>query len=515
MKTLTIIIIVSIFYLTVFMSYVYAECTLEITTPSNLPIGVVGVAYSEAIRAVVKTSGTCVGQISWFIEPALPYGLQLSDADMMPGVIAIFGTPKISGIYTFKLGASFKPYGTDHLVSTTKVFNLKIVPPLQGLALIKDNADIFMNNKFDKLTIETHLNEIYNKHRALVMIVTVKDDNSAIEELKKLSDNYFRTYGLEKMGSPLYNLLILYVIGEKRDVIVFARSSRCTLPREDLINLVNKYSDKTLYKDASATLVRIIFDIKELIAQKQSEVPVCAIPIAKKNKWCIDLIVNGPPSKKIDITFQGENYADIKSFENAVKDEIVQFLDVDIFNKNKNKFNFRINTEVQKNGLLPLDGSASKCPTDVLVILDPLMYRAATDYRIIRYNPLGVDTYYGEYRIYINSLAHELGHVFGLLDEYTVEGWTNSPGHPNCAPDIVNAKKWWGDLESEGAGYHQGCSYVMKNIRPTYLSIMRSRFSVEEALSQGYTIDEIIGMAQEFGPVNERHIRKQLEKFSP
>ncbi len=89
-----------------------------------------------------------------------------------------------------------------------------------------------------------------------------------------------------------------------------------------------------------------------------------------------------------------------------------------------------------------------------------------------------------------NSIVHELGHAaFELKDEYVYEPDGDHHGKPNCAPDVETAKEWWGDLESEGAGYFQGCAYIKENVRPTEVSVMT-------------TLDETL----EFGPVNERTI---------
>jgi len=106
------------------------------------------------------------------------------------------------------------------------------------------------------------------------------------------------------------------------------------------------------------------------------------------------------------------------------------------------------------------------------------------------------------------TFVHEMGHAFGLADEYTVglfdipfgyKGYYKLDSHyANCAGDLTEAKKTWGDLVGVGessllVNYYEGCSYVDKNVRPTSDSIMKS---------SSFKGDWYRG----FGPVNERLI---------
>lgn len=104
----------------------------------------------------------------------------------------------------------------------------------------------------------------------------------------------------------------------------------------------------------------------------------------------------------------------------------------------------------------------------------------------------------------IRTIVHEFGHSFGgLRDEYFgITGKGDSPGPPNCAPDLPTAGEWWGDLLGQGegdlaVGFYEGCSYTPDNIRPTNSSIMRSSHSFLD-----------------FGLVNERHLEEKLDLFS-
>jgi hypothetical protein len=94
------------------------------------------------------------------------------------------------------------------------------------------------------------------------------------------------------------------------------------------------------------------------------------------------------------------------------------------------------------------------------------------------------------------AFLHELGHSLGLRDE-SPQGYakTCSPGYPNCAVTIEEARKWWGDLVGKPgyADYIKGCCGNSDYIRPTIASLMND-----------------INKAEDFGPVNERYLRQIL-----
>ncbi|MBI3033880.1 hypothetical protein HYY72_01865 [Candidatus Woesearchaeota archaeon] len=113
------------------------------------------------------------------------------------------------------------------------------------------------------------------------------------------------------------------------------------------------------------------------------------------------------------------------------------------------------------------------------------------------------------------TLAHEFGHAIGgLADEYVEYGATEQAGdRPNCAKDLDEAKRKWGDLEGvrgvdyytgiegvSGTKYYKspqpsipdlgffpdgsdfsdgGCAFVHKNIRPTISSIMTMHYTLD------------------------------------
>jgi len=97
---------------------------------------------------------------------------------------------------------------------------------------------------------------------------------------------------------------------------------------------------------------------------------------------------------------------------------------------------------------------------------------------------------------FAKGFLHELGHSLGLRDEgLNSEAALCLPGPPNCAVSKEEAEKWWGDLavENARAGYISGCCGNKNYIRPTIASLLNNPEK-----------------ADDFGPVNERYLRKVL-----
>jgi len=96
---------------------------------------------------------------------------------------------------------------------------------------------------------------------------------------------------------------------------------------------------------------------------------------------------------------------------------------------------------------------------------------------------------------FAKGFLHELGHSFGLRDECVNCQQLSSYGYPNCASNKEEAIKWWGDLvtENDRVGYIFGCCGNKDYIRPTIASLMND-----------------FRKAEDFGPVNQRHLRREL-----
>lgn len=105
---------------------------------------------------------------------------------------------------------------------------------------------------------------------------------------------------------------------------------------------------------------------------------------------------------------------------------------------------------------------------------------------------------------------HELGHTFGLRDEYAFERSSNpnaethadniayQTARPNCAPDLATAQAWWGayDAGSEKIGYNQGCAGNKKFYFPQKETLMSD--NPQEA---------------DYGKVSEDYLRGVLDCF--
>jgi len=97
---------------------------------------------------------------------------------------------------------------------------------------------------------------------------------------------------------------------------------------------------------------------------------------------------------------------------------------------------------------------------------------------------------------FAKGFLHELGHSLGLRDECVNCQRLCPPGPPNCATTEEEAERWWGDLvgKKPKVNYIAGCCGNKNYIRPTITSLMNNP-----------------DKAEDFGPVNERYLRKVLQ----
>lgn len=109
-----------------------------------------------------------------------------------------------------------------------------------------------------------------------------------------------------------------------------------------------------------------------------------------------------------------------------------------------------------------------------------------------------------EAQAYGYLLDHLLGHAFGLKDEeqYVIAkagGEPHAPNGPNCAPNLITANAWWGDLAQlypERVGYFNTCAGNQEYIRPTQGSFMN--------------FGELEYFVPDYGPVSERYLTKVI-----
>jgi len=102
---------------------------------------------------------------------------------------------------------------------------------------------------------------------------------------------------------------------------------------------------------------------------------------------------------------------------------------------------------------------------------------------------------YKDANSFARGFLHELGHSLGLRDECVDCAQLSPSGYPNCASSRKEAEEWWGDLVKEGSSvnYISGCCGNRDYIRPTAISLMNDT-----------------DKAEDFGPVNERYLKKAL-----
>lgn len=272
---------------------------------------------------------------------------------------------------------------------------------------------------------------------------------------------------------------------------------------------------------------------------------------------CQELSINGDPSNKHDIVFVGDGFDDYAIFRQLLvylidyDGKYKGLLSVSPLKENRDKFNFwmvlapdyqywddgePVNEDIER--------FVKTCERDMVIVISRRTYRAyafaptsgskgGVAYVSLGFAALRGTDFAAEYSGRL--LLHEFGHAFGgLADEYVEYGkGTRRDLHlkPNCATTLEDAKAKWGDLVGfenvdfytgipnvPGTKYYKsphpsipevglfpdgsdvgdgGCSYDLKNIRPTIGSIMKLQIEME----------------YDFEHVNERELAKRLEEY--
>ena len=239
-------------------------------------------------------------------------------------------------------------------------------------------------------------------------------------------------------------------------------------------------------------------------------VPAC---FAYNIEPCSKYVSNNKVRGVLNIVFCPLNYQDSRSFGRdrqilikklkATKpfDEfnVFRFWYIDI-SKKEESFNFR-----STQGFPPL-----KVRQD---FLDSIKARLKSNYKLVIIDAKGFTSCaelssvsklsliilgrarYGSSDSFARGFLHEFGHSFGLRDE-CVDCRRCSGGPPNCARTKEEAERLWGDLAAKYSRvrYIQGCCGSINYIRPTTASLMNNP-----------------DRAKDFGPVNERYLRKALK----
>jgi len=250
-----------------------------------------------------------------------------------------------------------------------------------------------------------------------------------------------------------------------------------------------------------------------------SEFQACNSQIHKcvEKTGCIKIVDNGHSNDKADFLFIGAEFSNPEE----LKETISELLDlkgdtkypglfsVEPFKSNKDKFNIWMikapdysvsdSTSCSNSCGKVVDFSqdsiyASQCPNAdfTITIFKEANFRSCAGGG--QWSSLSCQEPYSRGRL----ILHETGHSFGrLADEYVEPSKGSRPWGPNCADTLTDAQQMWGDLVGIGkVDFFKGCSYTDDNYRATKNSLMRSHYS-----------------ATTYGPVNERAIKKIIEKY--
>ena len=272
---------------------------------------------------------------------------------------------------------------------------------------------------------------------------------------------------------------------------------------------------------------------------------------------CREFSIKGDPKEKHDVVFVGDGFDDYKVFRQLLAylvdydGKYNGFFSVTPFKENKDKFNFWMvlapDYQYYEDGE-PVNEDIERfvktCERDTVVVVSRNTYRAyaffptsgntgGRAYVSLGFAGIRGSDYASEFSGRL--LLHEFGHAFGALaDEYVEYGKGTRKDlylSPNCAENLESANEKWGDLvgvdgvdfytgipDVEGTKYFKnpymsvpeiglfpdgsdmgdgGCSYDLKNIRPTTSSLMKNQFEA----------------SYDYGAVNERALANRLADY--
>lgn len=424
----------------------------------------------------------------------------------------------------------------------------------------------------DPLTEETMArlqaitDELYNNHHSILDLVIAEHTF----EPDEFAESEFFRRNLHQKGEPVLNFLIVHDLGLNH--ITIAHVDRCGISLKELKKIVDDSLDFFEQKQYNRGYLFLYEMLKAEIDKKKRNGLYCTLKV-EKDRTCEVLINNGPPGDKIDVVFVDDGLlGEFEEEGRSKRDILLGLIENGLFSKRlfKDKPEYRnvFNFYFAKKNIVAGSGSrlcghvgcdesrvldmASVCPADSVIVLSSAVFGNYASLwtnviSISKPGPLptaesfpqtreGFRNYLEEFKR-INSLenmeedeilllhtasilTHEIGHIFGLRDEYYKPSNIDISHMPNCAPDTETARLWWGDLSGQGngdlrigePGEFKGCSYRLENIRPTFNSIMNNHFASQSDPSK---LTFMIRLDADFGLVNERWmINKVLSKYS-
>jgi len=232
---------------------------------------------------------------------------------------------------------------------------------------------------------------------------------------------------------------------------------------------------------------------------------------------CLNVIENGDSNDKADFLFIGAEFSDLEELKNTISElldlngntKYPGLFSVEPFKSNKDKFNIWM-IKAPDYSVLDSNSCSTSCSKAIDFSQDSIYSSQCpnadftiTIFKKSKFRSCAGGGQWSSLSCEVPSergklILHETGHSFGrLADEYVEKGKESRPWGPNCADTLIEAQQLWGDLDGvKGTGYYPGCSYTDDNYRSTKDSFMNLHW-----------------MADSYGPVNERAIKKIIDGY--